>query len=91
MSSALRLLTLFTSKTCPLCWEAKQTLVDLQKQIPFNLEEVDIHARENATEWQKYTFDIPVLHIDHRFAMQHRIDGAKLLAMLNRPSENNHQ
>ncbi|KAJ1911216.1 hypothetical protein IWQ60_010244 [Tieghemiomyces parasiticus] len=82
MSAGRRLLTLFTSNSCSLCAEAKQALLTVRKQVPFDLKEVDIHTPENRKECEKYTFDIPVLHIDHKYAMKHRINQEKLLSLL---------
>ncbi|KAI9228353.1 MAG: hypothetical protein DHS80DRAFT_30922 [Piptocephalis tieghemiana] len=79
MNSTRRLtLTLYSSKTCSLCDTVKRTLGQVQKQVPFHLDQVDIHAPGNE-QWLKYAFDIPVLHVNGRFLLQHRIDDEQAL------------
>ncbi|KAI8056956.1 hypothetical protein BDF22DRAFT_740467 [Syncephalis plumigaleata] len=57
-------LTLYTSRTCQLCVEAKEALARVQKKVPFELEEVDIYAKGNE-EHQVYMFDIPASCLMH--------------------------
>ncbi|KAI9593137.1 thioredoxin-like protein [Syncephalis fuscata] len=77
---ALRL-TLYTSRTCQLCVEAKESLDRVQKKIPFELEQVDIYAEGNEAH-QIYMFDIPVVHLNGKHLVQHRIDETKLMHQL---------
>ncbi|RKP35882.1 hypothetical protein BJ085DRAFT_41299 [Dimargaris cristalligena] len=72
-SSRKLLLTLFTSTTCSLCSEAKRSLLEIRKV--------------NQARCQKYVFDIPVLYINDKFVMQHRIDQPRLLELLKGASK----
>ncbi|MDL4839300.1 glutaredoxin family protein [Aquibacillus rhizosphaerae] len=53
---------LYTKKNCPLCEEAKQLLLMLQKDSVFVLNEVDIYEDDNLLE--KYQLMIPVVEVD---------------------------
>ncbi|KAG9292860.1 hypothetical protein G9A89_016222 [Geosiphon pyriformis] len=78
------LLTLFTSKNCSLCDEAKESIGRVGKKIKFDLEQKDIYAPENQEWFRKYKFDIPVLHLNHQFLFQHRIKEETLEGTLKK-------
>ncbi|KAG0178669.1 hypothetical protein DFQ28_003882 [Apophysomyces sp. BC1034] len=76
-------LTLFSSSTCSLCTTAKEAILKVQKQTPFSLSVLDIHKEECPKEFaDKYMFDIPVVHLNDQFLMQHRVPEDKLLESL---------
>ncbi|KAJ9060413.1 hypothetical protein DSO57_1014889 [Entomophthora muscae] len=56
-------LRIFTNKSCSLCDTAKEALKRINKQVAFSLEEIDIHAKGNEPWFQKYCFDVPVVHV----------------------------
>ncbi|KAH3899166.1 Mgp12p SCDLUD_004595 [Saccharomycodes ludwigii] len=62
-------LTLFVKENCGLCEKAKYNLEQLyskDKEISkLPLELVDINLPLNNKWWDKYSFDIPVLHIEN--------------------------
>ncbi|RKP09997.1 hypothetical protein THASP1DRAFT_28223 [Thamnocephalis sphaerospora] len=82
-------LTLYTSRTCSLCSDAKASLERVQQQVPFALKEVDIYAKGNE-EHQIYMFDIPasmldaVVHLNGKHLLQHRVDEASLVDTLRK-------
>ena len=41
--------------------------------MQYNYEEVDISLPENKVWFDKYKFDIPVVHLNGRMLMKHRI------------------
>ncbi|KAK9763884.1 hypothetical protein K7432_009070 [Basidiobolus ranarum] len=84
MSSKRMLLTLFGSKGCDLCHEAKNTLLKVRKIYPFEFKEIDIQQPENRKKWEKYTFDIPVLHLNGEEIMMHSVDETKLTDTLKK-------
>ncbi|KAK9766784.1 hypothetical protein K7432_003860 [Basidiobolus ranarum] len=84
MSSKRLLLTLFGSKGCGLCHEAKDALLKVKKLVPFELQEIDIHQPENQKRWEKYTFDIPVVHLNGEEILMHRVDETKLTEQLKK-------
>lgn len=74
MSTRKVALTLFSSSTCSLCTTAKSAILNVQKKTPFSLTVLDIHKEECPKEFRdKYMFDIPVVHLNDKFLMQHRI------------------
>ncbi|CAO3635751.1 unnamed protein product [Cunninghamella echinulata] len=77
------ILTLFSSRTCSLCTTAKDTLLRTQNKIPFELKVLDIHKEECPKEFaEKYIFDIPVVHLNNEFLVQHRVAEDKLIHAL---------
>ncbi|KAF9927461.1 hypothetical protein BGZ75_002185 [Mortierella antarctica] len=73
--SALLRLTLFTKANCGLCTTAKEALTRVQAKV-------DIYAPGQEAA-QKYMFDVPVVELQGRVAMMHRIDEAKLIDILH--------
>ena len=55
-------ITFYTRKGCPLCDKAKSTLLELNKDWDFALEEIDIESSDELTE--QYGLMIPVVQID---------------------------
>jgi len=53
--------TLYTRGRCPLCEKAKQILLELQKEIPFQFIEHDIEEKDEWTE--EYGLMIPVVFV----------------------------
>ena len=64
---------LFTKAGCTLCDVAKGVLSEAATSQPHTLEAVDITDPEHADWWDKYKYDIPVLHIDDKYWAKHRI------------------
>lgn len=56
--------------------------------LQFVLQLVDISLPENRTWFDRYRWDIPVFHLNGRFAMKHRVD-LTLLDKLLRDAETN--
>ncbi|KZT52375.1 DUF836-domain-containing protein [Calocera cornea HHB12733] len=87
MCRAARLprLTLYTGPFCSLCDTAKAELAKVQLQSPFHLTLVDIHAPGAEHEkWRRlYQYDIPVLHLEGRRVMKHRVEGERLVQKLD--------
>lgn len=60
-------LTFFTKEKCQLCKNARQVLDSALHQIGPKkpvLKIVDIMKLENSEAFEKYCFDVPVLHVD---------------------------
>lgn len=62
-------LTLFSKKNCGLCDTAKDVMSkilrddkDLREKVSYHV--VDIDDPQNKKWWDKYCFDIPVLHME---------------------------
>ncbi|XP_061432711.1 glutaredoxin-like protein C5orf63 homolog [Lethenteron reissneri] len=72
----LPVLTLFTRHPCVLCNEAKEVLKPFLHRV--ELEEVDIMHSAHSYWFQRYRHDIPVVHLDGRFVMEHRVHPGEL-------------
>lgn len=55
----------------------------LMDQVPFDLDQVDIYAPGKEAA-QKYMFDVPVVELNGKVAMMHRIDEPKLIDILRK-------
>ncbi|WP_377887760.1 glutaredoxin family protein [Alkalihalobacillus sp. R86527] len=53
---------LYTKETCPLCDEAYSILEDLQTEVDFTIESVDIYQNDALLE--KFMVMIPVVEVD---------------------------
>ena len=73
---------LFTKAGCTLCDVAKGVLADAAIARPHTLEAVDITDAEHAEWWDRYKYDIPVLHIGEQYWTKHRLTEAEALEAL---------
>lgn len=64
---------LFTKEGCTLCDKVKDVLSDLRDDIPHSLEQIDITDEGHQRWFSKYKYDIPVLHLDGKFWVKHKI------------------
>ena len=39
---------------------------------------IDIDEKQHQDKWQIYTFDVPVVHLNDKMVMMHRVDEKKL-------------
>lgn len=66
------LVELYSKADCRLCEEAKSVLERVRRDIPFTLHEVKLAPGEEY--YEEYKDEVPVIHIDKRFAFQHRVN-----------------
>ena len=65
---------LFTKEGCTLCDKVKDTLSTLKTTHPHSLYAIDITDEDNKSIWyNKYKYDIPVLHMNHVYWTKHRL------------------
>lgn len=83
-------LTFFTKQTCQLCKNAHGVLGSVLQRPEFAtvpLTTVDIEQPENKKAFDKYCFDVPVLHVDragHKTVkFMHYFDEAKIVEALS--------
>lgn len=74
------LVELYSKDDCHLCERAKSVLKSIQKLHPFELKEVNIH--EGDEYYERYKERIPVVHINKKFAFQHRVPEQEFIAKL---------
>jgi len=65
------LVELFSKDNCCLCDEAKGVLLKVQKEIPFELQEIKIQDDENLI--REYGTKIPVVFINGRMAFKYHV------------------
>ena len=75
-------LTLYSRPDCCLCEEMKAVLVQVQQDIPFDLEEIDI-STDPALE-ACFGQEIPVLFVNGRKAFKYRLTVGELRRRLAR-------
>jgi thiol-disulfide isomerase/thioredoxin len=72
------IVTLFTKEGCTLCDKVQSVLEATSEKYPHSLVAVDITDSEYRDEWfERYKFDIPVLHINGAYWTKHRITLAE--------------
>ena len=71
---------LYTRPQCCLCDQAKQQLRELQEQVRFQYQEVDIDQDPELR--QRYNEEVPVVFIHGKKAFKYRIDSRQFLKRL---------
>lgn len=65
--------TLFTKEGCTLCDKVKDVLSEIRDVVPHSLRAVDITDDEHCDWYDKYKWDIPVLHVNGKYWVKHRL------------------
>jgi thiol-disulfide isomerase/thioredoxin len=65
--------SLFTKEGCTLCDKVKLVLTSVQEDQPHSLEAVDITDTDQINWYDKYKYDIPVLHMNGQYWTKHRM------------------
>ena len=73
---------LYTKEGCTLCDKVSDVLKLLRKDHPHSLEAVDITDDDKVDVYDKYKYDIPVLHIDGKYWTKHRLDPEDAITAL---------
>jgi glutaredoxin len=63
--------TLFTKDGCTLCDKVKDVLVVVSEEYPHSLLQKDI--TDDSDLYERYKYDIPVLHLDGKYWTKHRL------------------
>ncbi len=77
--------TIYSKKDCHLCDIAKETLLKVQQELPFSLNEIDIER--DKTAFERYKYLIPVIEIDGEKVFNYRIDENELKKILKLKSQ----
>ena len=64
---------LFTKQGCTLCDKVTEILRSVKESNPHTLEAVDITDEDKSDWYDKYKYDIPVLHIEGKYWSKHRL------------------
>lgn len=76
-------ITLFTKEGCTLCDKVKDVLVDVRESYPHSLQQIDITDEQHSDWFDKYKYDIPVLHVNGQYWIKHRITSQEAKDGLN--------
>lgn len=76
----MKTVTLYTKPDCPLCAKAESVLLELQSEISFRLEKIDITQDERLFE--QYRYEIPVIAVDGDEVCRYRAEREVLRAAL---------
>lgn len=78
--------TLYTKPCCPLCDDAMEVVRLVQKQIPFELDVVDIS--ENPQLWERYQDLIPVLTLGDEDLFYGKVSAHRLKQIVRTAQKN---
>jgi glutaredoxin len=78
-------ITIYSKKDCHLCDIAKETLLKVQQELPFTLNEIDIE--KDRTAFEKYKYLIPVIEIDGEEAFNYKVDENEFKKILKLKSQ----
>lgn len=82
----MKTITFYTREDCCLCDEALELVERVRQTEPFELVLVDLDREASPEKKTAYDWDIPVIEIDGRKMMKHRVDEARLVRLLQAPS-----
>jgi glutaredoxin len=75
-------ITLYSKSDCELCCTAKETLLGLQGELGFTLDEIDITT--SPALYDAFHLEIPVGYLDGRKVFKYRVDSTLLRRQLQR-------
>jgi len=78
----MKTLTFYTRERCHLCDVALEIVERVRAAHPFELVIVDLDREAAPDKRAAYDWDIPVLELDGRKIMKHRVDEARLSRLL---------
>jgi glutaredoxin len=73
---------LYSGEGCHLCDSARDVIQGVRRRHRFDFEIVTIDG--NGELEARFRKDIPVVHIDDRFAFRYRVDAGELLAKIEK-------
>ena len=71
---------LYSKKGCHLCEIARERLLEINKEIPFTLIEIDIE--KNEAVFEKYKYLMPVIEMDGKIISNYRVNEDELKKLL---------
>jgi thiol-disulfide isomerase/thioredoxin len=81
--------SLFTKEGCTLCDKVKDILISVRddNDCPHSLEAVDITDADKTDIYDKYKYDIPILHISGQYWTKHRITAEEAVQGITEAKE----
>ncbi len=77
-----KVVQLYTKKDCSLCVVAREIILRVQKEIPFEFQEIDIESRDDL--YERFKEEVPILFVDGERAFTYRVHERKLRRILKR-------
>ena len=82
---------LYTKEGCTLCDKVSNVLKSVREQCPHSLEAVDITDADKTEIYDKYKWDIPVLHMNGKYWTKHKLDVTEAVDALKRATNGEFQ
>jgi len=82
----MKTITFYTRDNCHLCDEALEVVERIRSKVLFEIIIVDLDRDASPDKKTAYDWDIPVIEVDGRKMMKHRVDEARLLRLLEADS-----
>jgi glutaredoxin len=73
---------LYTKKGCHLCVVAREIILRVLKEIPFEFQEIDIESRNDL--YERFKEEIPVVFVNGQRAFTYRVHEEKLRRILKK-------
>ncbi len=73
---------MYTKEGCHLCVIAREIILRIQKEIPFEFQEVDIELRNDL--YERFKEEIPVVFVNDERVFTYRVNERKLRRILKR-------
>jgi glutaredoxin len=73
---------LYTKKDCSLCVVAREIILRVLKEIPFEFQEIDIELREDLRD--KFKEEIPAVFVNGQRVFTYRVSEEKLRRILEK-------
>ena len=73
---------MYTKEGCHLCVVAREIILRVLKEIPFEFQEVDIESRNDL--YERFKEEIPVVFVNGERAFTYRVHEKKLRKILKR-------
>ena len=78
------LVEMYSKDDCHLCDVAKEMLIKIQKEHPFEFRQITI--REGDEHFEQFNERVPVIFINKEFAGQYRVSEKEFIAKLQHAS-----
>ena len=79
---------LYTKKDCSLCVVAREIILRVLKEIPFEFQEIDIESRSDL--YERFKEEIPVVFVNGERAFTYRVNEERLRRILRKHQPPDH-
>lgn len=82
MNDSLPLVEIYSKENCHLCEDVKKIIKKVNSIKEFTFKEIDI--TQDPDIFEKFKYDIPVVHINGKIAFKYRIDENEFIHKLEK-------